>query len=209
MAPLWPAADGAADTDGVDALTTVSVDPHGLVPYRAASAEEAGLARAPPSLPVLSPLHNRGALRGAPLRPGRAPAPARAPTPAGRTDGGGACLVLITPLDRLDRAAAPPVDVSEDGPTDRQNGDVWDTGNTALLAHGVGSSSTRAPALVDPSLAANRIGSLLSEPCCSNTATLYLQCTNTGQADKESMLRCFAQPDNGPCLNSKESYHRY
>ncbi len=174
-APLWPAADGAADTDGIcEALTmNVPVDSHMLVAYRAADAEEAGLARSLLVLLVLSPLHSRGALRGAPLRPGRARAPA--PAPAGRTDGGGACLVLITPLDRLDRAAAPPVDVSDDGPTDRQNGDVWDTGNTALLAHGVASSSTYAPALVDPSLAANRMGSLLSEPCCSNAAALYLR----------------------------------
>eukprot|EP01046_Picozoa_sp_COSAG06_P102213 COSAG06_NODE_48376_length_332_cov_1.107296_1_plen_48_part_01 len=48
---------------------------------------------------------------------------------------------MIAPLERLDKAAVPSVDASGEGLTDRQNGDVRDTGNTAMLAHGVGSSS--------------------------------------------------------------------
>lgn len=88
------------------------------------------------------PLHSRGGLRGVLLRrdfvpaPTPAPAPALAPapvpalgpgpgvTPAGSTDCSEAGLVLIAPLDRLDSAAVPVAGVSEDGPTDRQNGDL-------------------------------------------------------------------------------------
>ena len=132
-------------------------------------------------------------------------------------------LGIDNPMDRLDSATVPAADVREDGLTDRQNGDVCDTGNTALFAHGVGSSSTHTPALlVEPSLGANRIGSLLSEPCCCNAATLYLQVfTNAEQpyskagphvraqatdarVSRRSNELC-ARPDNGPRTDATTS----
>ena len=86
--------------------------------------------------------------------------------------------MLIAPLERLDKAAVPSVDASGEGLTDRQNGDVWDTGNTALLAHGVGSSSIGVGAVTGAgsplAVDVNEMGSLLSAPLCTAAAALYL-----------------------------------